>query len=135
MPSTWPLQWPPPLRALGEGWKSGGRSYRDQSQRTFVFAATDYTAFALLPPLMNRLQHSAPGVRLRLVNAERKLSVEALASGRIDFALGCDRNTSACRGIRPMTGSPTATMVGSAARPPAPRRGTTLEGYLAERHG
>lgn len=39
---------------------------------------------------MNRLQHSAPGVRLRLVNAERKLSVEALASGRIDFALGYD---------------------------------------------
>ena len=37
-----------------------------------------------------RLQHSAPGVRLRLVNAERKLSVEALASGRIDFALGYD---------------------------------------------
>lgn len=78
------------LRALGEGLEEWRPFVPGQSQRTFVFAATDYTAFALLPPLMNRLQHSAPGVRLRLVNAERKLSVEALASGRIDFALGYD---------------------------------------------
>ncbi|MFO5736559.1 hypothetical protein ACLBQY_32495, partial [Klebsiella pneumoniae] len=54
-----------------------------QSRRTFVFAATDYTAFALLPPLMNRLQHSAPGVRLRLVPAARNLSVRALAFRRV----------------------------------------------------
>ncbi|HEJ2192155.1 TPA: LysR family transcriptional regulator, partial [Pseudomonas aeruginosa] len=54
------------LRALGEGLEEWRPFVPGQSQRTFVFAATDYTAFALLPPLMNRLQHSAPGVRLRL---------------------------------------------------------------------
>ncbi len=46
------------LRALGEGLEEWRPFVPGQSQRTFVFAATDYTAFALLPPLMNRLQHT-----------------------------------------------------------------------------
>jgi len=58
------------------------------SQRTFVFAATDYTAFALLPGLVDRLQKIAPNICLRVVYSDRKVSIEDLACGRIDFALG-----------------------------------------------
>lgn len=58
------------------------------SQRTFVFAATDYTAFELLPGLIGQLQSVAPNLRLRIVSSDRKVSIQDLASGRIDFALG-----------------------------------------------
>ena len=65
------------------------------SQRTFVLAATDYTAFELLPKLMGRLHEAAPNVSLRVVHSDRKVSIEDLESGRIDFALGYseDRDT------------------------------------------
>ncbi|MFG9943073.1 LysR substrate-binding domain-containing protein, partial [Pseudomonas aeruginosa] len=106
-----------------------------QSQRTFVFAATDYTAFALLPPLMNRLQHSAPGVRLRLVNAERKLSVEALASGRIDFALGYDEEHERLpEGIQAHDWFADRYVVVARRDHPRLAGAPTLDGYLAERH-
>lgn len=58
------------------------------SERVFTFAATDYTALQLLPGLLARLQHCAPRLRLKVVHAERKICIEDLACGRIDFALG-----------------------------------------------
>ncbi|QEM82109.1 LysR family transcriptional regulator [Halomonas binhaiensis] len=65
------------------------------SQRMFVFSATDYTAFELLPRLINRLHNVAPKLRLRMTYSSRKVSIEDLASGHIDFALGYgeDRDT------------------------------------------
>jgi DNA-binding transcriptional LysR family regulator len=36
------------------------------AERTFVVAASDYVEFVLLPPLMRRLAHEAPGVRIEI---------------------------------------------------------------------
>jgi DNA-binding transcriptional LysR family regulator len=58
------------------------------SDRTFVFSATDYTAFAVLPRFIARLQKTAPTLRIRVVYSSQKVSIEDLVAGRIDFALG-----------------------------------------------
>jgi DNA-binding transcriptional LysR family regulator len=58
------------------------------SERTFVFAATDYTAFAMLPAFIARMQKVAPKLRFKVVSSRGRESAEELASGRIDFALG-----------------------------------------------
>lgn len=58
------------------------------SERVFVFSATDYTAFAVLPPFISRLQQVAPHLRIKVVYSSQKVALEELAAGRIDFSLG-----------------------------------------------
>lgn len=71
-----------------------GRAFHAASSRqTFVFAATDFTAFALLPRLAASLEASAPRVRIKVEHSRRRDSVEALASGRVHFALGFSDET------------------------------------------
>ncbi|MFZ6748798.1 LysR family transcriptional regulator [Undibacterium sp. Ren11W] len=60
------------------------------SERCFVFSASDYTAFAILPRVMAALQNSAPKLKIKVVNSQQKLAIEDLAAGHIDFALGYD---------------------------------------------
>lgn len=105
------------------------------SQRTFVFAATDYTAFELLPGLISQLQCVAPGLRLRLVNSDRKVSIEDLASGRIDFALGYseDRDTLPA-GIDSEDWLTDDYIVIASRHHPRIKGSLELSSYLAERH-
>ena len=65
-----------------------------QSDRTFVFAATDYTAFAVLPAFRPHPACRA-ALRIRVVHSDRKISVDELAAGRIDFALGYHEESAA----------------------------------------
>lgn len=58
------------------------------SEREFVFSATDYTAFAVLPPFIAYLQQAAPHLRIKVVYSAQKVALEDLAAGRIDFSLG-----------------------------------------------
>lgn len=70
--------------SLGEG-----RAFNAASSRqTFVFAATDFTSFALLPRLVASMGSTAPRIRIKVEHSRRRDSVEALASGRVHFALG-----------------------------------------------
>ncbi|KQQ56272.1 LysR family transcriptional regulator [Pseudomonas sp. Leaf127] len=105
------------------------------SERVFVFAATDYTALQLLPPLLERLQQVAPRLCVKVVHSERKVCIEDLASGRIDFALGYGED----RDSLPAGVESEDWMSGRycvIARRDHPRVGTQLDlqGYLAERH-
>jgi len=59
-----------------------------RSDRTFTFAATDYTAFAILPAFIARMQDAAPHLHFRIVYSSGRESTEDLAAGKIDFALG-----------------------------------------------
>ncbi len=105
------------------------------SQRTFVFAASDYTAFALLPGLIRQLQSSAPGLCLRVVYSDRKVSIEDLASGRIDFALGYseDRDTLPA-GIHSEDWLQDDYVLIASQRHPRIQGPPELSAYLAERH-
>ena len=58
------------------------------SHQTFVFAATDFTAFALLPALIASLEREAPHIRVRVIYSTHRESLDDLASGRIHFSLG-----------------------------------------------
>lgn len=57
------------------------------SDRSFVIAATDYTAFAVLPYFIACIQAAAPRLRFKIIYSRGRESVEDLAAGRIDFAL------------------------------------------------
>lgn len=58
------------------------------SRQTFTFAATDYTAAVVLPPLISRLHQQAPGIHIRLIYSQDFNADEDLLSGKVDFALG-----------------------------------------------
>jgi DNA-binding transcriptional LysR family regulator len=70
--------------ALGET----GRFVPSTSTQEFVLAATDFTAFAVLPQLVPALEREAPHVRLRVVYSTHSESLDDLASGQVHFALG-----------------------------------------------
>jgi DNA-binding transcriptional LysR family regulator len=59
-----------------------------QSDREFVFYASDLGALIFLPKLLLALKQRAPGVRLRAVQMEQRHLTEALESGEVDLAIG-----------------------------------------------
>lgn len=123
------------LDAMSKGLARARRFDPAQSDRTFVFAATDYTAFAVLPAFLARIQHVAPRLRIRVVHSDRKISVDALAAGRIDFALGYHEETAAdAPGIEDFDWFSDDYVVIASAAHPEIRRRLTLDQYLAARH-
>lgn len=76
------------LQMLGGALQGAGGFDPRHSERSFVLAATDYTACVLLPPLMAKLAMDAPKVHVRVVSSEQHVPVADLASGQLDFAVG-----------------------------------------------
>nr|WP_071769600.1 LysR family transcriptional regulator [Burkholderia ubonensis] len=123
------------LDAMSKGLARARRFDPAQSERTFVFAATDYTAFAVLPAFIARIQHVAPQLRFRVVHSDRKISTDELAAGRIDFALGYHEEAAAdAPGIEEFDWFSDDYVVIASERHPQVRRRLTLEQYLAARH-
>lgn len=58
------------------------------SELEFIFVATDYTEFSLLPRLINKIQTLAPKIKITVYPAQKKLPLQELESGEVDFALG-----------------------------------------------
>lgn len=58
------------------------------STQTFIFAATDYTAAAILPELIARVNRLAPGINIKIVYSRDFNADDELLSGKVDFALG-----------------------------------------------
>lgn len=75
--------------AIVEGALEGTGAFDpSKSTRSFVIAASDYTEYVVLPPLLRRLERDAPGVRLE-VRAWGQHEVPAgLETGEIDLMLG-----------------------------------------------
>ncbi len=57
-----------------------------RENRSFTVAASDYAAFMLLPPLLDRLSREAPGVTVKFTQLDGR-SQELLANDRIDFVI------------------------------------------------
>lgn len=68
--------------AHGPGFDPGG------SSRAFRFYMSDLGQIEFLPPLLERVQREAPGVRLEAVALEVEDIAEALAAGALDLAVG-----------------------------------------------
>ncbi|CDG81276.1 LysR family transcriptional regulator [Janthinobacterium agaricidamnosum] len=105
------------------------------SQRTFVFSATDYTTFAVLPSLIARLHIVAPQVHIRIIYSSRKVSIEELAAGRIDFALGYSEERDPLPdGVEDFDWLSDDYVVIASRHHPRIRGSLTLDNYLQERH-
>jgi DNA-binding transcriptional LysR family regulator len=57
-----------------------------RERRSFTIAASDYAAFLLLPPLLDRLAREAPGITVKFTQLDTH-SQELLANDRIDFVV------------------------------------------------
>ncbi|AXE28568.1 LysR family transcriptional regulator [Chromobacterium phragmitis] len=123
------------LALLSDGLRRGAGFDPASSERQFVLAATDYTAFAVLPGFLSRMQALAPRLSFRVVQAERKVPLDELLAGSIDFALGYSEEGGAQSGDVEEFDWPEEEYVAIASRG-HPRIGDhlSLEGYLAERH-
>ncbi|MGO3570810.1 MAG: LysR family transcriptional regulator [Serratia grimesii] len=76
------------LALLSKGLHPRPRFIAADSQESFTFAITDYTAFAVFPALMAQMQRLAPKLSFQLCYSERKVALNDLLAGKIDFALG-----------------------------------------------
>lgn len=104
------------------------------SDQTFVFAATDFTSFALLPEVIARVEKVAPRARLHVQPSQSGNALDDLAAGA-HFVLGfMDDFANLLPSVECLTGRPDDYVV--AARRGHPRIGTTLNlrEYLHERH-
>ncbi|MCP1175857.1 LysR family transcriptional regulator [Ralstonia chuxiongensis] len=106
------------------------------SKQTFVFAATDFTAFAVLPALIGRLESVAPHLRFRMVYSTHSDSLEELQAGRIHFALGLRNGpaTTPPEGVEIMFGPEDEYVVATRHDHPVIRDSLSLEQYLQARH-
>lgn len=105
------------------------------SQRNFVISASDYTAFAILPRLISRLQQVAPNITLRIINTSQKLAIAELAAGHIDFALGYDEErTPLPPGLEEFDWLQDDYVAIASQHHPLIKRKLTLKTYLQARH-
>ena len=105
------------------------------SSQTFVFAATDFTAFALLPPLVAALECDAPHIRVRVIYSTHRESLDDLASGRVQFALGfSDENDNQESGLESLDCLADDYVVAVRKGHPRIKKKLSLAQYLAERH-
>lgn len=58
-----------------------------QARRSFVLGLRDGLEACLLPPLVQHLQHQAPGISLQSLTISRRDTRHELAAGRIDLAV------------------------------------------------
>ncbi|WP_323123078.1 LysR family transcriptional regulator [Burkholderia alba] len=123
------------LDVMSKGLQHSRRFDPEHSDHTFVFAATDYTAFAVLPAFIARMQHVAPRLRFRIVYSSRRIATDELASGRLDFALGYHEDPAAAApGIEESDWFSDDYVVIASAHHPRIRGRLSLDQYLAERH-
>lgn len=122
------------LRSLTATLAATGPFKPSTSAMTFVFGATDFTAFALLPRLAAILERAAPRLRIKVVYSTHGDSADDLATGRIHFAVGFSEPGNGDRGLESLECFTDEYVV--VARKHHPRLGHTLslEQYLAERH-
>lgn len=123
------------LRALAASMEDFTAFEPATSDRVFTFAATDFTAFALLPPLVAGLQRVAPRLRVQVVYSSARESIEDLASGQVQFALGFgDDQAGPPAGLEAIDCFVDDYVVVARQGHPRIRKTLSLARYLAERH-
>ncbi|MCV4290453.1 LysR family transcriptional regulator [Pseudomonas capsici] len=75
------------LNLLSDGLGSSEAFDPSTSQQAFTFAATDYTLYAVLTPLVARLGQSAPNIKINVVYLNKQERRDQLRDGRVHFAI------------------------------------------------
>jgi DNA-binding transcriptional LysR family regulator len=71
------------------------------TERSFTIRMSDLIGAVLLPPLMQRLQAGAPGIRLEMLHLPPERTVEALESDQLDLAVSMHlRHTASIRSAK-----------------------------------
>lgn len=123
------------LRMLSGTLDAAGSFDPSTSDQLFTFSATDFTAFALLPSLIAALERCAPHVRVRVVYSTHRESIDELASGRVQFALGfSDEGEGAQAGLASLDCFADDYVVAFRHGHPRIGKKLSLKQYLAGRH-
>ncbi|SAK81081.1 LysR family transcriptional regulator [Caballeronia hypogeia] len=123
------------LRALSATLEDVGSFDPSTSHQLFTFAATDFTAFALLPSLIAAMERCAPHVCVRVVYSTHRESIDELASGRVQFVLGfSDEGEGVQAGLESLDCFADDYVVGFRQGHPRIGKRLSLKQYLAERH-
>ncbi|HEU5072997.1 MAG TPA: LysR substrate-binding domain-containing protein, partial [Polyangiaceae bacterium] len=119
--------------AIVEGALEGSGAFDPgKSTRSFAIAASDYTEYVILPPLLRRLEREAPGVRLE-VRAWGQHAVPAgLETGELDLMLGYYAAVPPAHHEQPLFQEEYVCIVRK--RHPTVRRRLTLKRYVTLSH-
>ncbi|CAM2152282.1 LysR family transcriptional regulator [Pararobbsia alpina] len=105
------------------------------SHQTFTFAATDFTAFAALPYVVAKLEHSAPHIRFQVDYSTQRESIDDLNAGRVQFALGfSDEFEARQTALESFECAPDDYVVAARKGHPRIKKALSLKQYLFERH-
>jgi len=69
---------------------------------TFTLSASDYVEYALLPKLVDYLEHKAPGVRLEVWPLDLQLVAKQMESGEVDLCITGLQNVPGGLHLRPL---------------------------------
>lgn len=123
------------LNAMSESLRSANVFRPENSTQTFRFAVTDYTAAVFFPALVTRLQQTAPGISVKAIYSTGHDSLEDLATGKVDFAIGFQTpEMSHHSQLGVIEGFRDEYMVAVSSRHPRINDNLTLEQFLAEGH-
>ncbi|MGE8064556.1 LysR family transcriptional regulator [Pseudomonas sp. NPDC089569] len=106
-----------------------------ESNETFILAATDFTAFAILPLLMRQLSKQAPHIKVQVVYSAHRDALDDLAAGRVHFSLGFTNHAEEhFEGVEAINCFADDYVVLASASHPRLCDTLSIEQYLAERH-
>jgi DNA-binding transcriptional LysR family regulator len=90
------------LIALEQGLEPPAAFDPADARRDFTIATNDFVAFAMLPRLLARIQHEAPGVHLQVRAWQEHVVPSDLARGDADLQLGFTRGATAGHQAAPL---------------------------------
>ncbi|MCV2368896.1 LysR family transcriptional regulator [Roseateles oligotrophus] len=123
------------LKLLSETLQRAGPFDPRVSSRNFIFTATDFTAFAVLPRCIAAIEKVAPQVSTRIRYADHSIPVEELRTGKVDFSIGYTMLTSETPpDIQADDWFTDRYVVITRKGHPACSQGLSLETYLAAKH-
>lgn len=123
------------LRVLSERLSDTEAFLPSTSTQLFTFAATDFTAVALLPVLIARLGQLAPNIRIKIVPSLHREALSDLVQSEAHFVVGFSDEFSATQaGVEALEGFTDRYVVATRRDHARIRNALTLSDYLAERH-
>ncbi|OWW05293.1 LysR family transcriptional regulator [Rhizobium sp. R72] len=122
------------LRILSDGLAGAQMFDPATSAQTFIFAATDFTAFAVLPRLIALLDKAAPDLRTKVVYSTRAQAFDDLSAGRVDFSLGFSEDALRAEGVEAFDCFEDDYVVAARQAHSRIEETLSLEDYLREKH-
>ncbi|NDV26403.1 LysR family transcriptional regulator [Desulfovibrio sp. JC010] len=82
----------PSLKTIIQSLADRGEFEPASSKRTFCLGLSDYLCKLLLPNILQKIDDTAPGISLRIIQTTYEQRAEMLQNGKLDVFLGCTRD-------------------------------------------